>query len=702
MQDIQHSLEYYIGASWPRSGHHLLVRILESYFGKRFNHCEFYTPESCCKTVPCSRAGLVNFSKNHDYKFAVPVLASQKYLIQYRKFCPALVSNYELFVRNNNIDTQDDFRKLAESQAKKYSLFMNRWAGAEAANTTLVGISYEMLTGAPADTLETVIGLFSPCEPVDREKLRHSLESVEQITVKGGAERTEAEKGVFARRDIRSFRHYDEAFFQSLDERTMAAYEALAILPVVRDFSGAKTGVSSAWLPRAVGETGARDLYIDVSGALALSSSAPTGIPRVQDFVVRQAIEDKDPNVRVILYDRNKGFYRDLIDRERVQLTTSVPTEKDDRSSPKWKLLWRAFREVRKNASLGKDFDRYWAARISNRRRGQIGYFLVKTTIRGYRLYRRVFSPKGLGRLSKFSEIDPSDGIVLMSHSAVFGSLFAECFSKTKRRAFICHDVIPWLHPEFTADQRQARRFVSQLTTVLRSGAHALCTSGTSRNMLADFVSSIGNPSVRFDQFPLPSILFETAKSLDRLSHFQPEEPFILYCSTIEIRKNHLMLAKIWKQARDDGVKLPKLVCAGKWGWGVEDLRSFLDANSYLAKDIEFVGPVPDVDLIDLYRSALFGVVPSRVEGWGYGASECLDFGVPVIVSTAPALQEAARGLMPTIDPDDQTGWYWKIKSLAESATAREALRRRIAGSYQPVTPQESWEAIKAALKASV
>lgn len=267
--------------------------------------------------------------------------------------------------------------------------------------------------------------------------------------------------------------------------------------------------------------------------------------------------------------------------------------------------------------------------------------------------------------------------------------------------AFICHDLIPWLHPEFVVTQRQAQRYVSQLTLLVHSGVHALCTSDTSRTMLSQFVADVGNASVRIDQFPLPSILHETAKSLDRLLHFEPEQPFVLYCSTVEIRKNHLLLAKIWKQARDEGVALPKLVCAGKWGWGVESLHAYLRANPDLSERMEFVGPVSDIELIDLYRSALFGVMPSHIEGWGFGASECLDFGIPVIVSTAPGLQEVVRGLMPAIDPSDQAGWYMQIQRWAESAAERETFRKKIVDHYHPITRQESWEAIKTALRAS-
>lgn len=98
------------------------------------------------------------------------------------------------------------------------------------------------------------------------------------------------------------------------------------------------------------------------------------------------------------------------------------------------------------------------------------------------------------------------------------------------------------------------------------------------------------------------------------------------------------------------------------------------------------------------YRSALFGVTPSLVEGWGYGASECLDFGLPVIVSTVPGLLEAVRGLMPAIDPQDQAAWYAKIRLLSENKDEIAELRNRIKSGYRPVSSSESWEAIKAAL----
>lgn len=451
-------------------------------------------------------------------------------------------------------------------------------------------------------------------------------------------------------------------------------------------------------------ETGARNLYIDVSGMLAWSGRPVTGIPRVEAFVARLAIEDTDPGIKLIIFDCMRRMYRSLKESEKSQLASSAqmqPASNGDRFSSKWELMREAFRVVRKYPYLTRDFDHHWTGRITKLHSTSPRFYLVKITIRNYRRYRSVVNWWTQRGISEPDEIDLKDGIVLMPNDTVTSSYFSECLSATTNRAFICHDLIPWLHPEFLSDRRWGDRFVAQLTRLVQSDVHALCTSETTRTMLTRFAAEVSNKAVRAGRFPMPSALYQTAKSLDRLSPFQPDQPFILYCSTIEIRKNHLLLAQIWKRARDDGIVLPKLVCAGQWGWGVDELRGYLKDNPDLSQSIEFVGAVSDVELIDLYRSALFGVVPSYVEGWGFGASECLDFGIPVIVSTAPALQEAVRGLMPTIDPDDEEAWLTQIRTLSENGERREALREKIAEGYRPVTEQESWEAIKTALRSS-
>jgi glycosyltransferase involved in cell wall biosynthesis len=104
------------------------------------------------------------------------------------------------------------------------------------------------------------------------------------------------------------------------------------------------------------------------------------------------------------------------------------------------------------------------------------------------------------------------------------------------------------------------------------------------------------------------------------------------------------------------------------------------------------------LELIDFYRGALFGVMPSFLEGWGLGASECLDFGVPVIISTAPALREATRGIMPSLDPNDEGAWFGQIRKLAEDTNYRASLQKAISQSYRPISTSDSWKTIKNSL----
>jgi glycosyltransferase involved in cell wall biosynthesis len=191
----------------------------------------------------------------------------------------------------------------------------------------------------------------------------------------------------------------------------------------------------------------------------------------------------------------------------------------------------------------------------------------------------------------------------------------------------------------------------------------------------------------------------EKAAQLDGSPDSPFGEPFVLYCSTIEARKNHILLARVWQRALEDGVKLPILICVGKWGWAVDDLTGYLAEHPALSSSIIFTGPVSDAQLIRYYQNALFGVMPSRIEGWGYGASECLDFGIPVIVSTAASLLEATRGLMPAIDPDDLPGWYEEIRRWSEDESQRSLYRQQIADRYRPTSTAASWAQIKAELR---
>ena len=68
--------------SFPRSGQHLLERLLKDtyeYYDWEFSYCEFY---ECCRSAPCSKGSL--FTKNHDFGVNLPIEDEYRYLVLYR------------------------------------------------------------------------------------------------------------------------------------------------------------------------------------------------------------------------------------------------------------------------------------------------------------------------------------------------------------------------------------------------------------------------------------------------------------------------------------------------------------------------------------------------------------------------------------------------------------------------------------------
>jgi glycosyltransferase involved in cell wall biosynthesis len=412
-----------------------------------------------------------------------------------------------------------------------------------------------------------------------------------------------------------------------------------------------------------------RLLFIDATGVLANFGSTPTGIPRIERFMVEAALADSDQGVKVVRFDRRRRSYRELSAFEQRQLCSD-------------------------NDSMYFDIIRHLAVQVTGNRGRSLWYATIILLLRTYRLYRKMFVHLWAQRTQN---INPESGIIILSNSIVLGSALAGVLEAKGRKAFICHDLIPIARPVLAIDLAHAGRFSKNVRQIIQSDATILCSSDTSLAMAAMLRDGKILPG-QIIRFPMPSILYERAKRVCRMSRIFGREPFVIYCSTIEARKNHLLLAEVWQQAIEEGVMLPKLVCVGNWGWGVDDLIEYLRDHPMLAAQLVFTGPVTDDRLIGYYRSAIFGVMPSRIEGWGYCASECLDFGIPVIISTDPGLREATRGLMPAIDPDDRPSWYAEIRRMAEDSTYRSLLCRRIEKEYRSISSESAWVQIKDAV----
>ena len=443
-------------------------------------------------------------------------------------------------------------------------------------------------------------------------------------------------------------------------------------------------------------------LAIDATGLLSWQGGALAGIQRIEDFLIKSAFVDPDPDIEVVALDLSSQRFRRLYPFEQKRLSADhIAPFRVRRWAGSAAALRQALKAVRNFPLAKRVADRQLARMATNGDTG-LRYIAARLLLRAYRLYRRAYPRFGWSKpAAPPPAIDVELSTVLISHQVLVGDNRVPVSNTTNKIAFLCHDLIPTIRPDLVSQGKLERAFGSNLESLVRSGAIAFCTSHAAGEMLTSHMDRAGIGLAALHRFPMPSLLHEAASGRNMTSRLEAGEPFVLYCSTIEVRKNHIMLARIWKQALDEGVRLPKLVCVGRWGWMIDELTAYLKSHPELAQSIVFTGPISDDDLIRHYRTASFGVFPSHIEGWGYAASECLDFGVPVIVSTTPSLIEATGGLMPAIDSTDQAGWYAAIRRMAEDKAWHASLTDSIARQHRPTPSAASWAAIKAGLRAT-
>lgn len=227
------ALRHVSGISWPRSGHHLLVRLLTGYFGARFVYCEFHqghpTDESlggCCRQMPCAHGSRVTLSKNHDFNLDVPQIPGHHYLLQTRAFEPSVVSNFELAVRGGRKDSADSFRRFVSSEFTYFRSFREKWVtSAFGRSKDVLHLPYEDLISDTQAVLALAIRHIAPDHVPDTERMRAVIAQVDAQKV--AARKVEVIKGagVHASRKVEAFRYYDPVLFAQMARLQLTRYE---------------------------------------------------------------------------------------------------------------------------------------------------------------------------------------------------------------------------------------------------------------------------------------------------------------------------------------------------------------------------------------------------------------------------------------------------------------------------------------------
>jgi glycosyltransferase involved in cell wall biosynthesis len=163
--------------------------------------------------------------------------------------------------------------------------------------------------------------------------------------------------------------------------------------------------------------------------------------------------------------------------------------------------------------------------------------------------------------------------------------------------------------------------------------------------------------------------------------------PYFLTLGTIEGRKNHILLLRVWRDlAAALGDRCPRLVIVGQRGWQCGEATALLDNSPVLRPHVTELPACGDAALLSLMAGATALLFPSFAEGYGLPLVEALAVGTPVIASDLPVFREIAGDIVTTLDPRDMPGWYAAVRDFAMPGSAERAaqLARIAASGFRP------------------
>jgi glycosyltransferase involved in cell wall biosynthesis len=139
---------------------------------------------------------------------------------------------------------------------------------------------------------------------------------------------------------------------------------------------------------------------------------------------------------------------------------------------------------------------------------------------------------------------------------------------------------------------------------------------------------------------------------------------------------------------------LPKLVFAGREGWGVDALLDDLKHDPRVKGRIELLTEARDADLAWLYGNCLFTVYPSLYEGWGLPVAESLAAGKFCLASNAASIPEVGGALLEYLDPLDATLWADRLQFYVEHPESLARVEARIRETYVVTTWDDTAKAL--------
>ncbi|MCO5177086.1 MAG: glycosyltransferase family 4 protein [Thermomicrobiales bacterium] len=165
---------------------------------------------------------------------------------------------------------------------------------------------------------------------------------------------------------------------------------------------------------------------------------------------------------------------------------------------------------------------------------------------------------------------------------------------------------------------------------------------------------------------------FRTHDPSDRLAAAGIRQPYLLFLSTVQPRKNLVRLVEAFERLEDDELHL---VVAGRSGWLSDDIERRLQTSSKRER-IDRIGYVDDDLVPSLYAGASAFVHPALNEGFGLGILEAMACGCPVVTSDRSSMPEVAGGAAVLVDPTSVDSIEQGIRTALDPVQSADLVER--------------------------
>lgn len=409
----------------------------------------------------------------------------------------------------------------------------------------------------------------------------------------------------------------------------------------------------------------------------------PVGIIRVEREIVKALINLYGKNVKLCLW-KNNNFVQIRHDT----YLNPKPISYSFKLLKKFYYFYKKLKCVLKNM-LNCIFNRLFIS-LKNIIKISLFYKLKRITFfynYFFNFYLRFKYPDDNLRIGKrlLSEKAFQINNQLFSKDSVFLSIglewaedYVKHFNKIKvngiRVVTMCYDLIPIKYPHYCFTDFSSQ-FSNFLIKINYGSNLVLSISKTTELELKKFYSDNG--------LPLPNIktvfLGSNFKNdFDHLDEISIPGDYLLYVSTIEIRKNHQLLINVYKHAKINKRDMPYLVLVGTKGWGVNDLIDEIENSAFLNDKIIFLNKINDKKLKSLYLGSKFCLYPSFYEGFGLPVIEALCLGKFTLCSDIPSLKEIGKDYLNYIDPSSYINWYEEIITLLDNPITLKKYEKKI------------------------